>query len=506
MAVSKNILTNIFSNWANLVVSVLIAFFVSPIVVHGLGKEMFGVWVLIVSVTGYFTVLDFGINTAIVRYISKYVAEGDEGQARRIYSTAISVFGIMALTIICLAALFGSYFPKLFGLQHFGNSYIFLVFFLACVDLAFGLLFSVFLGALCGLQEFRYVNGVAIGTNLVKNLLVVFFISRGYSLLTLILLQISAMLFRGACQYLRLRKGYGYLRFRLSAVQRSTLRTIYSYSIYSFIIALCLKVLFYTDSIVIGSLISVKEVTFYAIPSTLLDYVEKFTWAMIAVLIPVISTNDATADRETNASLYSTGTRYVLLVCLPVVLSLFFWGDDFIGVWMGPQFGFRSQYVLRFLLVGYGVAFSQLIAQGILKGTDRHRWLAFILIFEAVGNLGLSLLLARPFGIEGVALGTMVPLLFASVAILVYTCRQLGLSWKRYLLRGYGGPLAGFVMAAVVGKLLGGGATTYPEIFGKSATLTAAFLAVGVPLSLTQEHREVAIFRAKKIFGMANQQ
>ncbi len=203
---------------------------------------------------------------------------------------------------------------------------------------------------------------------------------------------------------------------------------------------------------------------------------------------------------------YSTGTRYVLLICLPVVLSLFFWGDDFIGVWMGPQFGIRSQYVLRLLLVGYGVAFSQLIAQGILKGTDRHRWLAFILIFEAVGNLGLSLLLARPYGIEGVAVGTMVPLLLASAAILVYTCRQLGLSWSGYLLHGYGGPLAGLAMAVVVGKMLGGGATTYPEIFGKSVTLTAAFLAVGVPLSLTQEHREEAIFRAKKIFGMAGHQ
>ncbi len=190
MASSRRILTNILSNWANLVISVFMAFFVSPIVVHGLGKETYGVWVLIVSVTGYFTVLDFGINTAIVRYISKYVAEGNTGQARRVYSTAISVFGVMALTIICLAALLGPYFPKLFGLQHFGSSYIYLVFFLACVDLAFGLLFSVFLGSLCGLQEFRFVNGVAIGTNLIKNLLIVFFISRGYSLLSLILLQI----------------------------------------------------------------------------------------------------------------------------------------------------------------------------------------------------------------------------------------------------------------------------------------------------------------------------
>ena len=65
----RRIIENIFSNWAGLLVSVAIAFVVSPIIVNTLGKEIYGIWTLIVSVTSYFTVLDFGVSTAIVRYV-----------------------------------------------------------------------------------------------------------------------------------------------------------------------------------------------------------------------------------------------------------------------------------------------------------------------------------------------------------------------------------------------------------------------------------------------------
>ena len=54
----RRLITNIFSNWANLVVVALIAFLVSPIIVHRLGNDLYGAWVLIISITAYFTVLE----------------------------------------------------------------------------------------------------------------------------------------------------------------------------------------------------------------------------------------------------------------------------------------------------------------------------------------------------------------------------------------------------------------------------------------------------------------
>lgn len=495
----RKIVENVFSSWANLGISVVIAFLVSPVIVNNLGKELYGVWTLIVSVTGYFTVLDFGVNTAIVRYISKSSAQEDHAQARQIYSTSLAIFGITSLVILLFSFVFGYFFQDLFKLYNLPRTYLYGVFMISALDLAGGLVCSVFLGSLAGLQEFKYINGTSVLVNVVKSALLLVLLRHGFALLTLALLQLSASGIRALCQYLLLKKRYHFISFSRTAVTRDAIKLIYSYSVYSFIIAVALKLLFYTDSVVIGAMISVSDVAFYAIPSTLLDYLEKFVWAMIAVLVPVISANEATDRDSGNSRLYIVGTRYTLMVSMPVVIALYFYGDDFIRIWMGLEFGMRSSWVLRILLIGFGASFSQLIAHGILKGTSRHRVLAYILALEALANLGMSLALSRRFGIEGVAVGTMVPLLLASLAIVIYTCKVLGLNFLRYFFASYAGAVLGLIAAVLVVKVLGDYSNSYLGVVLHSFALAIAFWLTALPFSIEPEHRSGVVGRLKKL-------
>jgi O-antigen/teichoic acid export membrane protein len=489
----SRIVENIFSNWASLVVSIAISFLVTPIIVHSLGNETYGTWTLIASVTGYFTVLDFGVNTAIVRYISSSYAQNDHEQARKVYSTSLAIFAAVALILLIFSVVFGFFFQTLFKLYQIPQLYLYTVFLFSAMDLAFGLLFSVYLGALSGLQEFKFINGSSIIINILKSVAVVYLLTHGYGLLTLALLQVGSTLVRAFCQYWRIKTGYKFLFFRRKYITRETVKHIYNYSIYSFIIAIALKLLFYTDSLVIGSMIGVSDVTFYAIPSSLLDYLEKFVWAMIAVLVPVISANEAAGKEGGNVNLYVVGTRYSLLVSMPVVISLYFYGNDFITLWMGAEIGERSRWVLRLLLIGFGFALSQLIAHGILKGISRHKVLAFILAIEAVVNLGMSVALAKPYGIEGVAFGTMVPLIVASLVIIGYTCRLLQIKLWLYIVRSYSGAVAGLLAALVAVYFIDGKSHSYAGVFLKSGMVTVVFLAVALPLCLCKDQRDAFV-------------
>lgn len=495
----RNIVENVLSNWASLVVSVAVAFLVSPIVVHSLGNELYGAWTLIASVTGYFTVLDFGVNTAIVRYISSSDAQKDDVQARRVYSTSLALFAAVAAVLLVVSLFFGFFFQSIFKLYHIPRFYLYAIFVLSAIDLAGGLIFSVFLGSLSGLQEFKFINASSVVVALLRSIALVYLLKQGYGLLTVALLQVAANLVRAACQYWRIRAGHPSLYFVRGLVTRDTVRLIYSYSVYSFVIAIALKLLFYTDSLVIGSMIGVSEVTFYAIPSTLLDYLEKLIWAMIAVLVPVISVNESTGRNCGNVELYVAGTRYSLLVGLPIVISLFFYGDDFIRLWMGPEIGVRSLWVLRLLSIGFGLATSQLIAHGILKGISRHKGLAYILAVEALANLGLSVALAGPYGIEGVAFGTMVPLVAASLCIMVYTCRLLQLNVWRYLARAYTGGAVGLLTALLAVHFIDVGADSYFDVFYKSGLVTVAFLGAALPICLSKDQWESLFRQIKKV-------
>lgn len=74
----RKLFNNALSNYANLIVAVGIAFVMSPFLVHRLGDFFYGIWVLAMSITGYFSLLDLGMNRAIVRYVSMYEAKEEK--------------------------------------------------------------------------------------------------------------------------------------------------------------------------------------------------------------------------------------------------------------------------------------------------------------------------------------------------------------------------------------------------------------------------------------------
>jgi hypothetical protein len=70
-----------------------------------------------------------------------------------------------------------------------------------------------------------------------------------------------------------------------------------------------------------------------------------------------------------------------------------------------------------------------------LYASARHKLYAFLNAGEALGNLGLSILLVQHFGMIGVSLGTAIPLLVTRLILQpLYVCRALGLDQHAYYL------------------------------------------------------------------------
>jgi len=64
------LIRNIFSNWASVAINLAVAFLLSPFLVHSLGDSAYGLWVLVLSVTGYMGLLDTGLRVSIVKPVA----------------------------------------------------------------------------------------------------------------------------------------------------------------------------------------------------------------------------------------------------------------------------------------------------------------------------------------------------------------------------------------------------------------------------------------------------
>src|ERR1700728_1306587 len=95
------IFKNVGSSWFALGLNILVGLFLSPYILHHLGDEAFGLWVLIFSVTGYYGLFDLGIRSSIIRYVAKYSATKENEELNRLVNTALfSYGGIGVLTML----------------------------------------------------------------------------------------------------------------------------------------------------------------------------------------------------------------------------------------------------------------------------------------------------------------------------------------------------------------------------------------------------------------------
>ena len=80
----------------------------------------------------------------------------------------------------------------------------------------------------------------------------------------------------------------------------------------------------------------------------------------------------------------------------------------------------------------------------------RLRLFARLALVEAAVNLGLSLLLVGPLGLEGVAVAVAVPNVLFCLFVIAYGCRVLDVSAGQYLSAGWLRPACAAVVPAVV--------------------------------------------------------
>src|SRR5579871_2471418 len=313
----SQILKNIGSGWFSLAVNVIVGIFLSPFILHHLGDEAFGLWILIFSVTGYYGLFDLGIRSSIVRYVAKYSATGEQEELHRLVNTAILSYSAIG-TVSMLITLIGTYYvDSIFRIPpEFVTTARWLLLMVgASVSLGFPR--GVFSGILEGIQRFYLLYSVNIISTILRALLIVVAMRRGHGLLAVAFITVSLPLLNqmvnaiAGFRLLRLRLGYRY-------VNRTSLKLIAGYSSTTFIIIIAGRLRFKTDAMVIGTFVSAAAVTYFTIGSRLVDYCTETVHSMAQIFVPMSSQLDALGDVHRLRKIFVVGNRACTFIIFPI--------------------------------------------------------------------------------------------------------------------------------------------------------------------------------------------
>lgn len=446
------IMKNVGSSWFGLAVNVVVGIFLYPYILHHLGDEASGLWVLIFSATGYYGLFDLGIRSSIVRYVAKYAATKDYDQLNRLISTALFSYSAIGLLVVLITVTVSFYVGSIFRIPADFLTTARLLFLMVGSAVALGFPLGVSGGILEGLQRFYLINFTSITATLLRALLIVVALQHGRGLLTVALVTVALPLLSAlvngsvALRLLPLRFGTRYL-------DRSSLRRIANYSGATFMIMVAGRLRFKTDALVIGTFVSSAAITYFTIGSRLVDYASDVVTSMAQIFVPMSSHSDATGDMDRLRKIFVAGNRACALLIFPISAMLIILGKSVIEAWVGARYVATSYPVLLILLIPSTLLLAQAASSRILFGMAKHKTLAMVILLEGLANLVLSVVLVRRFGIIGDAVGTAIPLTLTTLYFLPrHLCRVLKLRVGTYVRQAFLLPLA--LTAPLVGVLL----------------------------------------------------
>jgi O-antigen/teichoic acid export membrane protein len=410
-SVKKTILVNSVANGAGLVVQIALTFVLTPLLVHGLGDRRYGVWSLVESVIAYLTLFDLGIAAAVVRFSARFEGVGDQDRLNRVATCSLALFAGAGSGVLLIAGgLLAAGWPWATvpaDLAAQARSVLLLL----ALNLSLGLPLGVFPSLLDGLQRFVAKNVIRTAMRLVSAAVTVIVLRRGGGLVDLITAYLIVNLaehglMAGLC-WLYLPA----LRLVPRLLDRETFRLIRGYSINAFLAMVAGRIAFQTDALVISLFLAPDYIAYFVVGARLVEYSKGLFSTVTGALTPAVSQLEARGSNEGIRRILLDGSRLGTWLLAPVAAGLIALGQPFLSLWVGPTYGEKSYPVMVILALPLALFGAQSVAGRILYGLGRLRQFTRAALIQALVNLALSILFARPLGIEGVALGTAIPFL-----------------------------------------------------------------------------------------------
>lgn len=427
-AIRRRVIVGTTTSLAAKAVTMVTWFLLTPFLLRELSATHYGLWVLVGSFVAYGSLLNFGMGNALTKYVAEYKSRGDLASARAVIATSLWLYLGLGLAAVLLSAAIAPLYPVLFRVPAEERELAVHLVIIMGVNVGVAIPCAATTAVLMGLQRYDLYNAITLGVTLLSALATVAILSLGGGVLAMAAVNIPILLLMQIPAVILIRRAAPELGFGLRGARRSTARQVLSFSSSLFLGDVAARLQTHTDEIVIGVLLAVSAVTPYAIARKLSEGALMVTESFLKVILPLASELHAVDDHARLRALYLASTRLTLAIFLSAGCVLLVIPDLVLRVWVGEAFVPYAPLVLILTLAGL-VSIGRWPAANVLNGMGRARFQSLAAVGNGVANMALSIALAGPYGLTGVAVGTLIPMVVECVGVLTpYTMRIVGVS------------------------------------------------------------------------------
>lgn len=435
---NKNLQWGVILSYITMAAGILVSLTYTPFLLQSLGQQQYGLYNMGQAAVSYLGLAEFGFGNAVVRYVAKYKAEGNEWKTAGLYGTFFKLYFVLAAIVftigmgICLLS--DRFFTVTTGVQGYMELKTIIAIMVVNLTLTFAMTpYSAIINAH---ERFAFIKITNLLYTILKPLVMIPLLLWGYKAVGLSVITLLLTFLLNLSNVIYVKKALKItVSYKKKDTQPGLLREVMGYSFFIFLGTLTAQLNDNADSLILGSISGEAAVAIYAVGYQLSTYIKQIPGAFSGVLFPRVTAQitKGASMKEMSALMTRIGRlQFYIIFLLCSGFCLF--GQEFIYLWAGEGYEITYWIVIALILPA-SIPGMQSVGVLIVQAVNRHRFRAILYAVCA----GLNVLTSVPAGMKYGPLGCAVctgatTLLTAGIVINWYYANKIHLDivgfWK----------------------------------------------------------------------------
>jgi len=445
----KIVATNTLFNLVGQVSPLLVGIFTIPMLIKGLGTERFGVLTLAWMVIGYFSLFDLGLGRALTQIIAKRLATEEARELPGLVWTALVIMAVMGAIGGGIAGVVSPLLiAKIFKMPDQLRPETLQAFYILSASIPVVVISSGLVGVLTAYQRFDLINIVRIPLGLTNFVVPLLVLSFSTSLVPITLLLALCRLASCLAQYWFCLRVMPSLRMNKQFIP-GAVKPLFSFGGWMTVSNVIGPLMVYLDRFVIGAVISVTAVAYYATPYEMVTKLWIISGALVASLFPAFAACN-NRDAGHTVQLLSKSLAATFILIFPIVLVIVTFSQEGLMVWLGKDFADNSATVLQWLAAGVFFNCLAQVIYSLIQGRGRPDVTAKIHLLELVFYLPLLWWILKQYGITGAAIAWTLRVVIDGI-LLMWISQRMNPFVQKIILKLTGCAIAASLALALCG-------------------------------------------------------
>ena len=388
----------------------------TPFLTKCLGQREYGLYSLVASIIGYLTVLDFGFGNAIIIYTTRYKTKNEKEKEYKLngmFTIIYTIIGIIAAGIGILLyqnveAMFGSTMTA----YEIEKAKIMLL--ILTLNLAITFPFTIFSSIITAYEKFVFAKLINIFRTILTPIIMVALLLYGYKSVALVIVttavNVICLLINAVYCFKKLK-----IKIHFGKFDFSLLKEISIYSFFIFLGIIMDKINWNLDQFILGAIVGTTAVAIYNVASQFSTIYQSFSTAISGVMLPKITkmiSSKATNEEISDIFIRTGRIQYIIMGL--VITGFIIFGMPFITSFFGEQY-YQSYYIACILMIPVTIPLIQNVGISIMQAKNMHKFRTISYLLIAIGNVIISIPLAKLYSGVGAAIGTAISLIIGAI-------------------------------------------------------------------------------------------